>query len=80
MPIELADIPETVSRKEFVRLTGIPARTVNRMVSAGDLRVWRARPGRRARYLKAEIARVLGMPYERTRQSPRTPPAPAVHP
>lgn len=78
MPIDLDAVPETVSRKEFCRLTGIPARTVNRLVAAGELRVWRPRSGRRARYLKVEIARIVGSPYERARQSPRTPPAPAV--
>lgn len=80
MLTDLSQIPETVSRKEFCRLTGIPPRTVNRMVLAGELRVWRASAGRRGRYLKLEIARVLGMTYARTRNSPRTPPAPAVEP
>lgn len=77
MLTDLSQIPETVSRKEFCRITGIAPRTVNRMVIAGELRVWRASANRRARYLKVEIARVLGRTYERT-QSPRTPPAPAV--
>jgi hypothetical protein len=78
MPIDLERLPETVSRKEFCRLTGIPPRSANRMVASGEIRVWRPAPGRRARYLKVEIARVLGTPYEGTRQSPRTPPAPAA--
>lgn len=78
MPIDLSSIPETVSRKEFCAITGIPARTVARMVAAGSLRVFRPSPGMRARYLRVEIARLMRPVYEETRQSPRTPPAPAV--
>lgn len=78
MPIDFSKLPETVSRKEFCSLTGIPPRTVARMVAEGTLRVFRPAAGMRARYLRVEIARLMRPVYEGTRQSPRTPPAPAV--
>lgn len=77
-PPSFSSLPETVSRKVFCALTGIPPRTVNRMVARGALRVWRAGNDGYPRHLKVEIARIMGWEYHPVSLSPRTPPAPAA--
>lgn len=77
--MELTDIrklPETVSRATFCEATGLPPRTVARMRGRGEIRTIRV--GSRHRYLRSEIARLLGVRYQDTEISPRTPPAPAL--
>lgn len=72
--IDLSRVAETVSRKDFCQLTGIPPRSLNRLVALGWVRVWRPPGSTRARYLKVEIARLLAQEYDEA--TPRPPPAP----
>jgi hypothetical protein len=74
---EFRRLPELVTRKVFCTATGLPARTVNRLVAQGRIRVWRYSTNGYTRHLKAEIARLMGWEYEPARFPPRTPPAPA---
>lgn len=77
--MDLADIlkmPETVSRAMFCEATGLPPRTVARMRGRGEIRTIQV--GTRHRYLRSEIARLIGVGYQGQDVSPRTPPAPAL--
>jgi hypothetical protein len=75
-PAEIKRMPETVSRSVFCEATGLPPRTVARMRARGEIRAIRI--GSRHRYLRSEIARLVGVGYQGPDVSPRTPPAPAL--
>lgn len=69
-------LPETMTRKEFSALSGIPVRTLNRRVAEGHIRVVRIGNGH-PRWLKIELARLLGREYHARCPAPRTPPDPS---